>query len=353
MREIGSIFPIGLQNGSECGRGLNFGSSVKLYSLCREALLSFLLAINPQQKVALLPAYTCSTVIDPFAQLGWDISFYSINKDLSLNVDSLLSQAHRCGPSVVLFHPYYGTDYSIQELDAIKLLKEGGCQTVEDLTQNLFAPKHEEVFTCRVGSIRKWFPIPDGGFLDAPIEVDGCSLPYESFYLPQLVAMKLRAKYFETGDAELKALSIQLNKYAVRHAREPLSAHAVSDYTLAALENVNVEGCIETRLDNFSTLLNGLVDCLNVTLPIRDMRRLAGAPLYFPLYVHGSREAFQSQIAARAVYAPILWVPASGDVLVDDTVRMIYDRILAIPCDQRYSREDMLRVVEAIKTVES
>lgn len=60
MREIGSIFPIGPHNDALCGGGLKLGASAKFFSLCREALFAFLRAVNPPQKSALLPAYTCS-----------------------------------------------------------------------------------------------------------------------------------------------------------------------------------------------------------------------------------------------------------------------------------------------------
>ena len=351
-REIGSIFPIGKRDvGPKSGRGLSFDPSVKLYSLCREALLALLQAVEVPRKSALLPAYTCSTVIDPFMQLGWDVAFYSVNMDLSLNLESLMAKSRDCCPSVAVFHPYYGMDYSASELDAIKALRDEGCLTVEDLTQNLFAPKHEDIFACRVGSIRKWFPVPDGGFLDSPFAVCDPSQENESFYIPQLVAMRLRFKYFETNDTELKDLSIQLNKYAERHAHESIVMHAISDYTLIAMKGLDIDGCIEARRDHFHTLFDGLADCGKVTLPIRDMNRLVGAPLYFPLFVNGDRASFQSQIAERSIYAPVLWRAASEDVVVDDAVRSIYDRILAIPCDQRYSREDMIRVVEAIRDV--
>lgn len=351
MREIGSIFPIGRQDDEpNSGSGMSFGPSIKLYSLCREALLALLQAIDAPRRSALLPAYTCSTVIDPFIQLGWDVSFYSIHEDLTLDLDSLLAKTRDRRPTIAIFHPFYGMDYSAQELDAIKALCNAGCLAVEDVTQNLFAPLHEDVFACRVGSIRKWFPVPDGGFLDAPFPGPEPIQEHESFYIPQLSAMRLRFKYFETCDFELKDLSIQLNKYAERHAHEAIALHSISKYTLNKLDKLDIDGCIEARVNNFSVLLEGLSDCKKVTLPIRDLRRIDGAPLYFPLFVNGDRASLQSRIAAKSIYAPVLWGPASKDVIVNDTVRLIYERILAIPCDQRYSQEDMLRVVEAIKT---
>lgn len=52
MREIGSIFPIGRQDDEpNSGSGMSFGPSIKLYSLCREALLALLQAIDaPPEK---------------------------------------------------------------------------------------------------------------------------------------------------------------------------------------------------------------------------------------------------------------------------------------------------------------
>lgn len=262
-----------------------------------------------------------------------------------------MAQTRACHPSVALFHPYYGMDYSDEELDAIRNLRRAGCHAIEDLTHSLFAPRHDDVFACRVGSVRKWFPVPDGEILDTSVEVNEPVMAFHSLYIPQLVAMKLRAKYFESSDINLKALSIQLNKFAEQHARGPLTAYAISGYTLSALAELDVGACSTRRLDNFRTLLVGLADCPSVELSISDMGRVVGAPLYFPLYVDGNREAIQARMAVRSIYAPVLWTPASTDVLIDDTARKIYDRVLAIPCDQRYATKDMKRVVEAIRAL--
>lgn len=287
MHEIGSIFPVDSCESHVCGKGLNLGSTVRLYSLCREALFDLLTLISPGRKTALLPAYTCSTVIDPFRQLGWNISFYSVHKDLSLDLDSVREQVRTSHPSVAVFHPYYGMDYSADELAAIRALKDGGCFTVEDVTQSLLAPAHKDAFSYRVGSVRKWLSVPDGAFLDADLDMDEPSEAFDSFYIPQLVAMRLRAKYFETGDYELKDLSIKLNKCAVRHTHEPLSAHAVSDYTRSVLANFNIEGSLAPRWDNFRILLDGLKGCPGVELPINDMQRLAAPPFTFPCMLTG------------------------------------------------------------------
>ena len=190
-----------------------------------------------------------------------------------------------------------------------------------------------------------------GGVLDTPVEVHEPVMTFDSFCIPQLVAMKLWAKYFELGDIDLKALSIQLNKYAEQHARGPLIAHAISGYTLSALAELDVAACSASRLDNFRALLVGLADCPNVEHPIFDMGRVVGVPLYFPLFVDGNREAVQARMAAQSIYAPVIWTPASMDVLIDDTVRKIYDQVLAIPCDQLYTTKDMERVVEVIRAL--
>ena len=60
-------------------------------------------------------------------------------------------------------------------------------------------------------------------------------------------------------------------------------------------------------------------------------------------------KAFQTYLAENKIYAPIIW-PKSD--LCNNSINLevdwIYRNILSIPCDQRYSMEDMERVVEII-----
>jgi len=62
------------------------------------------------RRVALLPEYTCESVISPFTIRGWEVYFYSVDRYLRPDSNTFYETISRRRPSVILIHPYYGTD---------------------------------------------------------------------------------------------------------------------------------------------------------------------------------------------------------------------------------------------------
>ena len=54
-------------------------------------------------------------------------------------------------------------------------------------------------------------------------------------------------------------------------------------------------------------------------------------------------------LSEQHIYAPVIWPVVYEEVLVNETVKYIYDHILAIPIDQRYDEGDMAKIVSIIK----
>ena len=169
MKDIGSIFPI-YDEQLEYAQKLFFLQSSYdrqiLYSLCREALYDIAVIHGQGSKNVLLPAYTCQTVIDPFQQLGWLITYYPVNKDLTIDTQALLTIANQSKPDVFLAHPYYGMDFNALEKDALQTIKKSGAIVIVDNTQCIFSDVRLSFVDFYVGSYRKWFCCPDGAFLE-------------------------------------------------------------------------------------------------------------------------------------------------------------------------------------------
>ena len=77
----------------------------------------------------------------------------------------------------------------------------------------------------------------------------------------------------------------------------------------------------------------------------KNLDEVTTAPLYFPIYV-SNRSAFQRKLANKHIYAPVLWPVQTKDVLINEEVEYIYSHILMLPIDQRYSIDDMIKIVE-------
>ena len=351
MKDIGSIFPLYDEQLEFAQKQFclpSFCNRQKLYSLCREALYDIAgIHGNGSMKV-LLPAYTCQTVIDPFKQRGWDITYYPIKKDLIIDTQTLLTIASQICPDVVLVHPYYGMDFIAVEKDALKSLKRSGAIIIVDNTQCIFSEERLPFVDYYVGSYRKWFCCPDGAFLEDYFKGNTSWFAnYEEnaeFVQKQTDAMFLRGEYFTNSNETIKQISIRLNKDAVKGISGAIKPHAMATFSEAMLAMENIEFNKSQRMANYGLLFEGLKKSNRCDLVCEDLTRVSNAPLYFPIYVK-DRPEIQKQLAQQHIYAPVLWPVNTREILIDETIEYMFDHLLAIPCDQRYHEKDMEKII--------
>ena len=293
MKDIGSIFPIydeQLEFAQKTFCLPSFYDRQKLYSLCREALFDIATIYGEGSKKVLLPAYTCQTVIDPFQQLGWDITYYPINKDLIIDTQALLAIVNKTNPDIVLAHPYYGMDFNDIEKDALQTIKAAGAIIIVDNTQCIFSEERLPFVDYYVGSYRKWFCCPDGAFLEDYSKSKKSSWAEKNvengdFVQKQIDAMFLRGEYFTNSNETIKQISIRLNKDAVKRISGAIKPHAMATFSKAMLVMEDIEFNKSQRTSNYKTLFEGLNNCDKCTLACKDLTRITNAPLYFPVYV--------------------------------------------------------------------
>ena len=332
MKEIGSIFPL-YDKCKESGAHNNVLSGRKLFSFCREAIYLIAKKEMANGKKVMLPKYTCDTVIAPFQELGYDYQFYPVCNDLTIDIPKAkeIFAAHR--PNLMVVHPYFGMDLTKQEQDMLEEMHEGGCEIILDLTQCLFSTMRLPFIKYYVGSIRKWFVIPDGAFLETSDEMGIFGVENEEIVSLQTKAMKLRGEYFQTGDINTKNESIRLSHEVERLMTRPITPHAMASVSKDILAFEDAETQQKIRIENYKRLYEGLKDVKEIEL-IADISRLTTAPLFFPFRVDDI-SVMQKKLAKKAIYARLIWEKE--------------DRILTITVDQRYDLSDMDRVVAAIK----
>ena len=352
-KEIGSIFPLESIYNPPVGALATVSSTGDMmYSLCREAFYDICIRHGDPNKKVLIPAYTCQTVITPFEEAGWACCFYSIKRDLHIDIEHFKVLTEQEKPGIVVVHPYYGMGLNEQESEALRQVGKRGATVIMDLTQGIFADPKYDFVDFYVGSSRKWFPIPDGAFLRVN-KVDSFSpvFPDENneFVTMQADAMFLRKQYFRSGVKQLKTISIRLNKLANSSVVHSIKPHRMSSFSLELLQQQDFEEVQSKRQENFSYLYGHLNQSDEFRFVCPDLCALMTAPLYFAVY-SSNRNLLQKALADNDIYAPVLWPVENRDLLISEDVRYIYDHLLAIPCDQRYDEEDMSRIVDVINS---
>ena len=106
---------------------------------------------------------------------------------------------------------------------------------------------------------------------------------------------------------------------------------------------------MQRRMNNYRFLFEHLQQQAVCRLVKQDISELTTAPLFFPIYVQ-NRVALQAKLCANSIFAPVLWPVQTPEILVNSTIKEIFDTILMIPCDQRYTEEDMQFVVDVINS---
>lgn len=346
IKEIGSIFPLdGATIAKHSSVNPQFGDGKIYYSLCREALYD--IAIQPHyidNKRILIPAFTCQTVITPFVETGWEPIFYPIRRDLRIDILALRSIAEFHNPSLIVVHPYFGMDLNEDEENVLRILKSTGIEIVIDLTQCLFSSQEYSYCDFKVGSIRKWMSIPDGGFLESnSINIPQPKSENDAFVGKTADAMFLRHQYFVTGEVRLKEISIKFNKEANHTVANDIHPHKMSALSHNLLKDEDYANNQAVRLANFVFLHRNIIEGKNLTKMCQNIASVTSAPLYFTIYVH-DRSKLQRILAENAIYAPVIWPVENPDVLINNDIKYIYDHLLAIPCDQRYTSEDMAKI---------
>ena len=357
--EVGSIFPLYTLHintfekytKEEFSLFLHLDENTLFLSLGREAF-SIIARNHSTNKKVLLPMYTCQTVGDPFVELGWELDTYSIDVNLRINVRSLKKKLQSFKPGIVVFHPYYGTSFTQYEMEVIREIRSSGVIVVADYTQSIYCKEHVDHADYVVGSLRKWFDSPDGGYIYSrcqDMSAYGSLSENMPFVMSQIDSMYLRGCYFKIGDQALKDISIRLNKHAVNIAGKNIEPHALSGFGMNRLLNADVVTYGKIRFSNYTYLYNNLLQTEKVKFVYNDINEVVSSPLYFPIYCE-NRVDLQRKLAGNGVYAPILWERPEFCTYLDESSSYIYDHILAIPIDQRYDIDEMKRVCKVINS---
>ena len=301
------------------------------------------------EKKALLPPFTCHTVIQPFINAGYKISFYRINKDLSIDKKDFLENVKVYQPSVILVHGYFGFNTLGQINDIIQEIRDLGTIIIEDITQTLYSQFNHISADYYICSFRKWTALPDGGCAISTNDLFSYKPTNVDYRLEEskLNAFHSKYLYMDINIGE-KNNFLKLFYDAEQILNKQESIYAMGDVSKKLQSNLDIGELRKSRQRNYSILNESLTNS-RIVEPVFPELLEEVTPLYFPIYVKCDRKAFQTYLAENKIYAPIIW-PKSD--LCNNSINLevdwIYRNILSIPCDQRYSMEDMERVVEII-----
>jgi len=308
--EIGGYLEFETFNGPEYHTGvirLNSGRNC----------LAYLLEARSIKKIH-LPYYLCSSVREVCAKYGVEIHYYHVNEDFSPKIDFKLSSS-----DYLYLVNYYGQISNVY----IENLAQKIENLIVDNSQAFFQMPVEGIdtlYTCR-----KFFGVPDGAYL-----YSNASLGHK---LKQDVSLNRMA--YILGRFEEDATSHYEEFRYNENIIEQVPMLGMSKLTQNLLKGIDYNRVKAIRERNFSFLDKNLnsINQLQLKVPI-------GAFSYPLLLEDGV--AIRKKMQEKKIYIPMLW-PDVLDSCDRNSVEYHYTRnILPVPCDQRYGKNDMIKLLE-------
>ena len=226
---------------------------------------------------------------------------------------------------VVYIVNYYGL---LSEEQLISLKNNYG-NIVVDNAQAFFARPVKGIDTLY--SCRKFFGVPDGGYAytdaafqgDIPVDV---SMERMKHILGRYEGNRASDYYdfFNNSDESFKEIELRLMSKLTHNILGAIDYQAAKCY----------------REENYLFLSKALGESNKLKI------KCPPGPYAYPFYTPNGMTV-KKQLAKRKIYVATLW-PNVIDIGLD-VEREFAENILPLPCDQRYTEEDMQRVVDAVK----
>lgn len=293
----------------------------------RSALLALLGSIK--YKKVLLPDYICESVRKCFREC--EVVYYRINEDFVIDWTDLLKKCTEEIDIVYLnyFNGYIGENYRFQELNRLKEKKY--FIIIEDTTHSLFTASRTIGDYC-ICSLRKWFPIPDGGVLYSANELQCKEYSGNHWAKKKTKAMIAKGFYLDGKDVR-KEDFLKIFAETESMLDKQIEPHCISKIAVDILQHIDVNAVIAMRCRNFN-LLNKQLPYKNVALGGKGQ-----VPLFFTISVD-NRDDFRKYLRGKKIYCPVHW-PLYKELEQINGAVLKYNCELSIPIDQRYSEEDM------------
>ncbi len=332
--------------------------------------------IGPGDEV-LVPAYHCSSMIAPVEHSGAKPIFYRIMQDMSVDMDDINNKISQSTRLLLITH-YFGFAQPIQIIRTFCTNK--GILLLEDCAHALFSHVDRKPLGSfgdyAAGSLMKFFPVNDGGFLVASIN-NSCDLKtlsggmsFELRTVLNTLEKSFMYKRLKILDL-LFRLPLALKNYIWKKFKAKTSAPGINTLPAASdggfgfepewiqtriswfskiiCKLSSTEKIIQRRTQNYNWLLSAfhnLPKCHILYPHLPD----GIVPYVFPIVVENADPAF---VHLRQQGVPLLrWEHLHDQIDSAVCTNSLYysHHLIQIPCHQELNKRELKWMVEKIQT---
>lgn len=319
MKSIGGFFELELNPGEE------YHSEALALNLGRMAFRYILSAYDVKR--LFIPRYICGTLINVLNKLDIEMIFYNIDE----NLEPVYDFAAWRDDDWLLYVNYFG-------------LKDTFICRLHNVVKHLIIDNVQAFFSTPVADVptfysaRKWFGVPDGAYLYTTLRREN---PLSEYVTPNYHFNHLIDRLVTDGGNPLALTKYRIAECDLDAVGEP---REMSRVTRRLLQNIDYERVILERRVNFACLHEHLFQYNRLSMPYGYTH----VPMVYPLWLQdagGLRECLTKNKIFTARYWPDMPL---GVVDPSNLERDLYNNLIPLPVDQRYTVEDMKRVLEII-----
>ena len=279
--------------------------------------LEYVLRCRHYKKVY-VPYFTCDSAIEPIKKLGIRYEFYHIDKEYRIIGEIRLNDGE-----ALMYTNYWGLQDAYCQLLASKY----GRRLILDYTQAFYSEPIIGIDTFY--SCRKFFGVPDGGYLYTDAQADFAIAQDESYTRMSSLVKRIDISP-EAGFQDFHDISSTFHEMPIRK---------MSNFTKRMMGSIDYEHAARRRIDNYNTLQQQL-----------GGRKLnfGEVPMVFP-YTSEAGQELRRNFIANKVFVAKYWPNVDEWAGVHALETWMANHILPLPIDQRYGKEDMERIVKLIK----
>jgi len=317
MKAIGGYFELELKKGKEY-----YPELLKLNT--GRNCLEYILKAKNYKKIY-IPYYTCEVILEPIKKLNIQYELYKINDLLEPVIKQIDKNA------VFLYINYFGL-----KQEFIKTISKDFKNLIIDNSQAFFSEPIKDIDTFY--SPRKFFGVPDGGYLSTNKKID---ITLEKNVSLNRISHLIKRIEFgpEQGYDDFTRNDESLNNQPIKK---------MSNFTKSILSSINYSEVRKIRNENFNLLhaqlrdKNELGDLIEKSEPING-------PMIYPLLI--TRYGIREYLIKNKIYVAIYWPNVFNWAEENSFEYKLAKYLLPLPIDQRYDLEDMKKIIEIIKRV--
>lgn len=300
-------------------------------------LKNILLKRNVQR--VYMPSYSCSSMIQPFEELGIEVEYYDVyyNEGLKYNID--LNE--NC--DIFFAMNYFGYSKTNME-EYIKKFKAKGKIVIEDITHSIFSDKRYSIYSDYVvGSLRKWFPISSGAIaacMNSNFELDLRNDSNEELINLKNKAMQNKKVYIDSKKGSKEEF---LNQYAESNhiLSENYKYYSIDSKSYEIIMGMDLEKIKNQRKENTKVIYEKLKNNMNIRFLVENYNE-DDCLLFVPILLkHKIRNELRNYLISKNVFLPVHWP-------LDERINNIFDKELSLVCDQRYSEKQIESYIDLI-----